>query len=519
MYKRRVKKKTLLALTTIFLIPGFFAPGLFTPGLYAIPESRVILGEKSGFSGLATVQGLETGIGPDASPRLFLRDLQLPAGADTDLYLSFDQEPLRDLAANYKVRVMGSPVPASPGQKMRGPASGAFQRDSRLVLTPRAGRNALFGPGSAWGDFTIQFWLYPATLENGETILAWRGADFSGAETRGQDFSCSIEGKTLVWRSSNLFQAPGLSGGTIELKGSSPLLPRTWRHHSLRFEAATGLLEYAVDGIPEDIRYAGPTGREGGRFFQPRIGGEGRTGLEIGQGFTGFMDELRIDRTAAEVPEPSAFSAAGGGAETLPVDLGYGGSALLRIDARYTTPSNSGIFFFYQISEDPAGFTGMEWTPFVPGKDLAPDATGRFVRFRIEMFPDGRRSVSPRLFELSITFEKNLPPPPPAFFAAFPGDSSIKLRWSEVTDPNLQGYLIYYGSGPGVYDGSELGPSPLHVGKITETRLRGLRNGKLYYFAVSSYDGRGDYRSGLLSREVSARPSRLHRNDDDDNKD
>jgi hypothetical protein len=280
------------------------------------------------------------------------------------------------------------------------------------------------------------------------------------------------------------------------------------------------MLEYAVDGRPEDVRYATATGREEGKALHPRIE-RGRHGtLVIGENFTGFLDELRITRSTLEPREPAAFSAGGGRAETQPVDLGYGGSVLTRIDARYKTPSDSAVFFFYQIAETLDGLAAAEWTPILPGKALPSGVRGRFVRVGLEMYPDGERTRTPRLAEISIAYEMNQPPPAPAFAAAFPGDGMIELRWSQVPDPNVQGYLVYYGTRPGVYDGNEsgLGPSPLHVGRITSLRLEGLQNGKLYYFAVSAYDGRGDYLSGLLSREISARPSRLYRHENEEKK-
>jgi hypothetical protein len=109
-------------------------------------------------------------------------------------------------------------------------------------------------------------------------------------------------------------------------------------------------------------------------------------------------------------------------------------------------------------------------------------------------------------------YEKNAPPLPPSFIAAVPGDGKVELRWAAVSDPGVKGYLVYYGSAPGVYNGGEssLGPSPIRLGKQTHISLDGLTNGKLYYFSVSSYD---EYVSGQFSNEISARPSRLYRNE------
>ncbi|HSV56850.1 MAG TPA: fibronectin type III domain-containing protein, partial [Magnetospirillaceae bacterium] len=65
-------------------------------------------------------------------------------------------------------------------------------------------------------------------------------------------------------------------------------------------------------------------------------------------------------------------------------------------------------------------------------------------------------------------------------------------------------------SAPGEYHGTDAdqGRSPLDVGNVTSVTLTGLRNGRLYYFAVTSYDAVLPRRPGEFSREVSARPSR-----------
>ncbi|MFW5747687.1 MAG: hypothetical protein ACOCX6_02700, partial [bacterium] len=73
------------------------------------------------------------------------------------------------------------------------------------------------------------------------------------------------------------------------------------------------------------------------------------------------------------------------------------------------------------------------------------------------------------------------------------------------------GYLIFYGTRPGRYFGtdSDDGPSPVDAGMNTEFTLEGLENGKLYYFSVAAYDdATPPHRSGF-SDEVSARPSVL----------
>jgi hypothetical protein len=145
---------------------------------------------------------------------------------------------------------------------------------------------------------------------------------------------------------------------------------------------------------------------------------------------------------------------------------------------------------------------------FQPGAEL-PQALGRYAQLRVELFPDGRRSLSPQLSELRLVYEQDLPPAAPAGVVATAGNGLVRLAWRPVREEDVRGYLVYYGQYPGNYHGTgaDQGPSPIDVGPATELDLAGLENGRLYYFAVVCYDStEPPHRSGF-SKEVSARPS------------
>jgi len=55
------------------------------------------------------------------------------------------------------------------------------------------------------------------------------------------------------------------------------------------------------------------------------------------------------------------------------------------------------------------------------------------------------------------------------------------------------------------------GRSPLNVGNTLSLHLTGLKNGKIYYFAVSAYEDSEPTLEGALSAEVFARPLRGRR--------
>jgi hypothetical protein len=506
MYKRTVKKGIVLGPTFLLLLVFSLFPA----------ESRIVLGKEDGFRSFAELRNLRVipGLGNDAD--LVLGDTQEIAEPSTELLLKFDENPLRDAAGIYEVRNQG--VVVSREHKMRGNGSAAFHRGSSLSLTPGAG--SLFAPGTTWGDFTIEFWMYPATLEEGESIFTVRGSLNHDGKVISQEVSCRVSGRTLVWEFLNFFQSPEVPLHTVVLRGKRQLVPREWRHHMIRFDTSTGLIEYLLDGTPEDIIHASRSGREEGSVLYPRIGKAGTGPLRVGENFTGFLDEFRITRRHRDNPVLAPYGAEGGWTESGPIDLGYPDSTVTKIEAKYRVPANSAIFFYYKIGNSSRELQNREWEPFIPGIPPAGNKKGRFLHLRVELYPDGKGELSPRLSDLTVVYDRNMPPPPPSFVAAVPGDGSVTLRWSLVPDPNLQGYLIYYGSRPGVYDGNEsaLGASPIRTGKTTSLTLDGLVNGKLYYFSVSSYDAGGDPLSGLFSQEVSARPSRLYRNESKEKK-
>jgi hypothetical protein len=94
-------------------------------------------------------------------------------------------------------------------------------------------------------------------------------------------------------------------------------------------------------------------------------------------------------------------------------------------------------------------------------------------------------------------------------------DGAVELSWRESPEQDTAGYLVYYGTSPGDYFGagavveSIRVSSPIDAGKRTSLRIDGLRNGVLYYFALSAYDWVNPDHGGEFSREVSARPLRM----------
>ncbi|HXG70654.1 MAG TPA: FG-GAP-like repeat-containing protein [Gemmatimonadaceae bacterium] len=78
--------------------------------------------------------------------------------------------------------------------------------------------------------------------------------------------------------------------------------------------------------------------------------------------------------------------------------------------------------------------------------------------------------------------------------AAAAQPTEVRFAWDASTAPGVAGYVIHYGTAPGVH------PNSVTVGLRTEYPLRDLKTGTTYYFVVRAYDGAG--RVGPPSTEI-----------------
>ena len=484
-----------------------------------------------------------------------------------DVALSFDEgspERFTDSKGKYTVAVSGAVQSVNERWARYGRGAALFTGEGRInsaPLTIQPGPASLFAPGRSVRDFSIEFWLFPNNMENGEQILSFTAA-------ANQRIFCEAARNKIQWTFQELFAPPDRlrmperteSGGTppgrlsISLESRAVLLPRTWSHHLIRYNADTGLLEYLINGRIENMRYTTASGREGGDVFTPLINRDGA--FILGSRFSGMLDEFRIynkainapghtalektSRTALELPELAKFPRSGGRIETRAIDLGEPGSTVLKIEASggrlgsaaaggrrmavkntYTGKGNfnfsdkSTVQFFVRAGDEPYRFSQIPWTPVVPGEPIPGAVRGRYVQAAAAFYPSGDCETSPYLEELKIVYNSNDPPYPPSLVTARALDGAVELSWRQSPDDNARGYLVYYGTSSGVYygEGAAPGDSPIDAGNRRQLRIEGLKNGTLYFFVVAAYDITGSGREGLhpgkFSKEASARPLRM----------
>ena len=456
-----------------------------------------------------------------------------------DLSVSFDERNTslyKDSVGRYKVSASQYIETADRRFARAGSGAALFEDNSPLLIEPQRS-NALFSPGNRIDDFTLEFWMYPLTLENGEQIISWTASRPVNGSFLIQRITCVASKNRLRWTFYNFFaSADGLSHLNIEFSGDSPIVPKTWSHHLIRFDAATGLIEYLVDGSSEVIIYATQSGREGGiraggvsangvrangihagNVYQP-IAGNGGV-FVIGERYMGLLDELKIHSAFIERSVIQRYASYAGRMETAAIDLGEKNSRLVRIDVtggrtgisnefrdngRFRFSDDSEIQFFIRSGENPYRMNDYAWKSFTPGTEIA-NTYGRYVQLAADFYPSADGETSPYLDELRIIYIPASPPLPPVNLTAVAVDGGVQLSWRNSPDINTTGYLIYYSSVRGELFGNDAasGSSPINAGKRNSLLIDGLKNGTLYYFRAVSYD---EYNTGEFSREVTARP-------------
>jgi hypothetical protein len=194
-------------------------------------------------------------------------------------------------------------------------------------------------------------------------------------------------------------------------------------------------------------------------------------------------------------------------------DLGYSGTLVKAVTAHFDKPSDAEINFYIRTSDTFNTFESLkgDWIPFLPGSSFQGKLKGRYLQLMVELFPDGSQEQTPRLFEMAIVYQPDLAPGSPADLKVIPGDGKVTLSWKAVPETDVKGYYVFYGDASLNYQGEDAGEgaSPIDVGNVTSFTLTGLKNDKLYFFAVAAYDSTTPPHLSDFVTEKSARPSEV----------
>lgn len=486
---------------------------LWAFALHSLSASEILLDFTEGNHALLSLEQGAGIIRKEFSSTVALHENELQPRTSTDLLLNFNRQPLREKTGNY--RITENRVRLLQKEAWRAEGSAIFQNEpSGLVLSPQRAQ-ALFSADNVWKDFSIEFWLYPATAKDGEIVFLWRGVRWQTKDDfLSQEIRCSFNNRKLNWSFSNFFLPPHLEDFSISVTPVTALVPREWHHHQLSFDASTGRIEYLIDGVPEAIAYANPDNRETGEVFLPYTGRAAKDQIILGRSFTGFMDDFMITASSSTQKSLSTYPDAPGVVITKTLNLGHSQSRVTNIVPQDIIPEETAIIYSYRLSDetDTQGNPwGVSWQRLIKGDPLPPTAKGQYLQIRAQLFTDGSHDLSPQLNHLTIDYDPALPPPQPTGVWAENMNGEVKITWNPVPGAEIAGYKVYFGKEPGHYFGtdSERGNSPIDVGKTTETVLKGLTLNQIYYFSIVAYDSARQAHQSPFSREVSARPIRI----------
>ena len=395
-------------------------------------------------------------------------------------------------------------------EKVFGTGAAAFTTLSRgLEWEPAS--DTLLGAGASPKDFTLEFWLYPIRLSEGEEVFSWIGMQTLGEKQRPQGVYGRITNRKLGWEFFNFFQTSGDETTLFTLMGLTPLLPRRWNHHLVRYDSRIGLLEYLVNGEIEAIIHTTPSQKESSEIYAPLCGDAQPPKITLGGSYLGLIEEFRLSRRFITEPQLTQFTLEAGTAQTEVLDLGQPGARFSGIATRENLRGSSIVTYAYRQSETLFRAEDLEpaWRLLSPGGSLPGDNRGRYLQLKMDFLADGSGHWAPRLSSLMIKYKKDILPLAPMNFRVEPGDQRVDLRWNRLGNAAAEGYRLYFGTSPGIYFGDTQGgqKSPIDVGNVDHYTLEGLTNGTLYYFALVAYGG---YRGKLTSEysvERSARPS------------
>ncbi len=471
---------------------------------FAVPK-KVIFGGENGWEQIESMSGLMKGVGRYGNDSLQLVTSTQQTDDSTDLLLTFDGKKVQDSTGHYEV-VSNGLMYTSDAVRGKG---AAVSRGDGFGIALKGDRTSMFGGQGRAGSFKIEFWLSPSLAENGETVFNWRSSFNSRSYSKYQMISATFFSSHLRWKFNNIFS--GYECDEVVLDGISTVVPKKWSRHTLSFDEETGALEYCVDGRTEAILFVTESGHENATVCEANLGVAAK--IEICPEYTGKIDNFRIDRKLNEsnglFTGNEKFKIDGGRFKTKPILVSH--SAVLdEISADMNLPSQTEVRFYVRSGDNCYEWdeNTPAWKEVVPGEKIS-GVQGLYFQLLAELLPDGGGANTPSVSEITLSYTEQDDPLPPFTIYAEPGDGCVRLSWSNSVDNSAGGYYVYYGNRSGEYLGVVAleGASPIKVGKRTSITLNGLKNGTIYYFAVSSYSNVDSRISGELSKEVFARPS------------
>lgn len=506
MSNRFVKKKLICVL--------FFCVGCFFAGFYSAFAKEITLGGKNGWNNIYSSQNVTTGTGRFGYESVQLATNSFNPDEYTDFLVNFESPEKIIFDGAYGVLSNHFQI---SDQTINGKACGLSRNTGGMSVKGEPG--SFFGSEGLTGSFSIEFWICPSIVENGEIIFDWETSKIQNDELVYQRMNAGFEKGKLVWTLSNVFNQFVLNDGSgdVILKGKTEIIPDKWSYHVLSYDCETGLLEYLVDGVTQDLAYITSTANEDGEIYLAVLGTP--SDVDFCSEYTGKIDDIRILRRPYAVADFQSAENAGkvghvryvptGGKFVSEPIMVSGGSVLNSLNAQIDVPQQTEVSFYVRSGENFYNWSDEypEWKPVV-NEEKIDGVSGLYFQVMAELLPDGAGEKTPSVTQISLDFTELSEPLPPFWVKAVAGNGCVNLSWNYSVDDSAGGYYVYYGTRPGEYLSRIAieGESPIDAGNVSSFVVSGLENGRIYYFAVAAYSVYNSNVVGELSTEVFARP-------------
>ncbi len=396
----------------------------------------VILGGKSGWPVFQTQENIAKGQGRYGYDCIQLSTNSFVFDDDTDLLINFENQ--RNPIAEGKYTILSNSL-KNTSQTIMEKGAGLSRNTGGLSILGQPG--TFFGSEGFMGSFSIEFWLCPSVAENGEVVINWESSKNVKGILLHQLLNCMFDSGHLEWTLVDFFDNYVSEDDSAEVKltGSTKIIPDTWTYHALSYDCETGILEYLVNGVTEDIKYITNTGTEDGDISLVVLGAKSK--IQICSKYTGKIDDIRILRRPYSQPDYQSAESAGkvsrmlyqptgGKFVTKPIVVSTG-SRLSMLSSEMTVPSQTDVCFYVRSGDNYFNWTDNypKWKKVESGKEIK-DVTGMYFQVACEIFPDGDGSLSPTITDIKLTFDELPLPLPPFTVRAEAGNGKVVLSWN-----------------------------------------------------------------------------------------
>jgi len=362
----------------------------------------------------------------------------------TDLILHFNdvyRESI-NILGNYTAEEV-SYIPNLKEKKL-GAASANFSlQHHKISLKPKY--NSLFASDSKMGSYSIDFWVYPQSLYEGNTIFSFYGPSYI-QEYDKIDYSgikCYYTGNQIYLEFANIYHI-GNEPIKFKIDTNLKLEIGKWQHIAFSYNDTTGKFLILKNGSKKRIVWLTDTGNENGTLLKPYISPYVKHSLVIGESFFGNIDEFHISRQFKEIYEARKYVEEHGVLYSKVIDMKYSGSEFKKFLIEYKNEFQTEIIAFVRCSESIfiEDNNEIEWIEISKVDKLK----GRYLQWKLMLLDSYNGEYSPVLYDFKYIYAPNYPPVSPRNLRySITEDGRVKVEWDKNVELDLKGYYVYYG--------------------------------------------------------------------------